>query len=250
MRTAAEYGAPVLPVDSEPSAIWQCLRGEDEPVRRLIITASGGPFRTRPLAEIPSVTPKEALAHPTWVMGRKITIDSSTLMNKGFEVIENRWLFDIPFEQIEVVVHPQSIIHSMVEFADGSVKAQMGLPDMRMPIQVALAYPTRLPNGTLPRTTQSRPVAHVRGAGRSALPVLRGSDRGGEQGTELPGSAQPVDEEAVHLFLDGRIAFGDITHRAGDVLDKHERSTWRRPRPCSRPTAWARRQTAAAVGST
>ena len=191
MRTAAEYGAPVLPVDSEPSAIWQCLRGEDEPVRRLIITASGGPFRTRPIAEIPSVTPKEALAHPTWVMGRKITIDSSTLMNKGFEVIESRWLFDIPFEQIEVVVHPQSIIHSMVEFADGSVKAQMGLPDMRMPIQVALAYPTRLPNGTLPPVRPDHdPVAHVRGAGRSALPVLRDSDRGGEQGTELPGSAQ------------------------------------------------------------
>ena len=251
MRTAAKYGAPVLPVDSEPSAIWQCLRGEDEPVRRLIITASGGPFRTRPLAEIPSVTPKEALAHPTWVMGRKITIDSSTLMNKGFEVIESRWLFGIPFEQIEVVVHPQSIIHSMVEFADGSVKAQMGLPDMRMPIQVALAYPTRLPNGTLPRYDPiMTPSLTFEALDEARYPCFAAAIEAGNKERSYPAVLSAVDEEAVHLFLDGRIAFGDIPRIVQDVLDKHEPFDVSTPEAVFEADAWARRQTAAAVGST
>ena len=142
----SRFGGVILPVDSEPSAIWQCLQGESGPIRRLIITASGGPFRTMPLDELKSVTPEQALRHPTWQMGPKITIDSATLMNKAFEVIESHWLFDVPWQNIEVVIHPQSTIHSMVEFPDGSVKAQMGPPSMRLPIQYALFYPERLRN--------------------------------------------------------------------------------------------------------
>ena len=135
----------ILPVDSEHSAIWQCLRGERiAEVRRLLITASGGPFRTMPLEEMRDVTVEQALAHPTWHMGPKITIDSATLMNKGLEVIEAHWLFDMPYDQIEVVVHPQSIIHSMVEFVDDSIKMQASLPSMHLPIQDALSYPARL----------------------------------------------------------------------------------------------------------
>ena len=127
----AKYGGAVLPVDSEPSAIWQCLQGEDNEVRRLMITASGGPVRETPLEEMADVTPERALQHPTWTMGQKITIDSATLMNKAFEVIESHWLFKVPWDRIEVVIHPQSTIHSMVEFEDGSIKAQLGPPDMR-----------------------------------------------------------------------------------------------------------------------
>ena len=142
----SRYGGAILPVDSEPSAIWQCIQGEANEIRRLIITASGGPFRTLALEEMAAVTPEQALKHPTWRMGPKITIDSATLMNKAFEVIESHWLFDVPWENIEVVVHPQSTIHSMVEFADGSVKAQLGPPSMRLPIQYALFYPERRRN--------------------------------------------------------------------------------------------------------
>ena len=147
----ARYGGAILPVDSEPSAIWQCLQGEDNEILRLLITASGGPFRTTPWRKWKASHPEQALQHPTWRMGQKITIDSATLMNKAFEVIESHWLFGVPWERIEVVVHPQSTIHSMVEFADGSVKAQMGPPDMRLPIQYALFYPQRLPNSMIPR---------------------------------------------------------------------------------------------------
>ena len=147
----AAYGGIILPVDSEPSAIWQCLQGEDNHIRRLMITASGGPFRRTPLDELDTVTPEQALRHPTWRMGDKITIDSATLMNKAFEVIESHWLFSVPWEDIAVVVHPQSTIHSMVEFDDGSVKAQLGPPSMRLPIQYALFHPQRFANDEIPR---------------------------------------------------------------------------------------------------
>ena len=200
-------------MDSEPSAIWQCLRGEDEPVSKLIITASGGPFRKRPLDEMESVTPAEALAHPTWVMGKKITVDSSTLMNKGFEVIESRWLFGVPFEKIEVVVHPQSVIHSMVEFADGSVKAQMGPPDMRLPIQVALAHPERVPNGSLPKYDPlTRPSLTFEELDRQRYPCFATALEAGAEGGTCPAVLSAADEVAVHLFLEGRIGFNDI-HR-------------------------------------
>ena len=146
-RLVKQYGSRLVPVDSEHSAIFQCLVGEDpESVDKLILTASGGPFRTRPKEELYGVTRADALNHPNWSMGAKVTIDSASMMNKGFEMIEARWLFGIPSERIEIVVHPQSIVHSMVAYSDGSVKAQLGLPDMRLPIRYALNYPERLPS--------------------------------------------------------------------------------------------------------
>ena len=249
-RAAAKHGAPLLPVDSEPSAIWQCMRGEDEPVRRLIITASGGPFRTRPLDEIAGVTPAEALAHPTWVMGRKITIDSSTLMNKGFEVIESRWLFDIPFDRIEVVVHPQSVIHSMIECADGSVKAQMGPPDMRLPIQAALAYPARLDNGNLPRYDPlAWPSLTFEPLDPARYPCFATAVAAGRREQTYPAVLSAADEEAVHYFLDGRIGFGDIHRIVQSVLDRHESFDASTPEAVLEADAWARREAAAAAGA-
>ena len=248
-ETAREHDAPLLPVDSEPSAIWQCLRGESQPVSKLIITASGGPFRTRPLDEIPHVTPHEALAHPTWVMGPKITVDSATLMNKGFEVIESRWLFSVPFERIEVVVHPQSVIHSMVELADGSVKAQMGPPDMRLPIQYALAYPERLANETIPRFDPlSFRSLTFEELDQDRYPCFGEALAAGARGATYPAVLSAADEEAVHLFLDGRIGFGDIHGLVARVLDRHEPIGDGTVDAILEADAWARRQVAAAVG--
>lgn len=247
-RTAADHGAPLLPVDSEPSAIWQCIRGEDEPVRRLIITASGGPFRTRPLDKIHQVSPGEALLHPTWVMGQKITIDSSTLMNKAFEVIESRWLFDVPFDQIDVVLHPQSVIHSMVEFADGSVKAQMGPPDMRIPIQVALAYPRRVPNSILPKydplaipSLNFEPLDPIR------YPCFATAVAAGRMEKTYPAVLSAADEEAVHLFLNGGIGYTDIHRLVHHALDTHEPFEPSTPEAILEADTWARAQVASAV---
>ena len=156
-ETEKRYGGAILPVDSEPSAIWQCMQGEPSALRRIIITASGGPFRTTDIADLENVTPEQALKHPTWQMGRKITVDSATLTNKAFEVIESHWLFGLPFEKIEVVVHPQSVVHSMIELADNSVKAQMGPPDMRLPIQYSMFHPDRMPNDLIPRLDIANP---------------------------------------------------------------------------------------------
>ncbi len=222
---ARRTGARILPVDSEPSAVWQCLQGEDaeKSVRRILITASGGPFRTLPLIELDDVTPERALNHPTWRMGQKITIDSSTLMNKGFEVIEARWLFDVPWEKIDVVVHPQSIIHSMVEFTDGSVKAQLGPPDMRLPIQYALFYPERRSNESLPRfdpiTTQSLTFEAL---GPLRYPCFTTALDAGRRGRTYPAVLSAADEEAVGLFLKGRIRFTDIPRLVADTLQRHD----------------------------
>ncbi len=242
-RAAAEHNAPLLPVDSEPSALWQCLRGETEPVRRLIITASGGPFRARPLDEIARVTPDEALAHPTWVMGRKITIDSATLMNKGFEVIESRWLFGVPFERIAVVVHPQSVIHSMAELADGSVKAQMGPPDMRLPIQAALSYPARVDNGALPRYDPlAWPSLTFEPLDAARYPCFAAAVEAGREGRTYPVALSAADEVAVHSFLDGRIGFGDIHRIVQSVLDRHEPFEASSVEAVLEADEWARRQ--------
>lgn len=247
-RTAREHGAPLLPVDSEPSAVWQCLRGEEEPVRRLIITASGGPFRKRALDTLPAVTPQEALAHPTWVMGKKITIDSATLMNKGFEVIESRWLFDVPFEQIDVVVHPQSIVHSMVEFADGSVKAQMGPPDMRLPIQAALTYPARTPNASLPRYAPlASPTLTFEELDAARYPCFAVAVAAGRSGRSYPAVLSAADEEAVRLFLDGRVRFTDIHGLVSGVLDRHEPFDVPTVEAVFEADAWARTQIQAAL---
>ena len=219
----ARYGGEVLPVDSEPSAIWQCLRGEDNEILRLLITASGGPFRTTPLEERPGVTPERALQHPTWKMGRKITIDSATLMNKAFEVIETHWLFKVPWERIEVVVHPQSTIHSMVEFVDGSVKAQMGPPDMRLPIQYALFYPNRLPNDMIPRLDTS--VSHsltFDPLDPQRYPCFSLAVSAGQKGGTYPAVLSAADEVAVQAFLDGKIGYTGIHRLVEQVLTEHE----------------------------
>ena len=222
---AGSHGGALLPVDSEPSAIWQCLRGEHEAVRRLIITASGGPFRTIPLAQMEQVTPEQALDHPTWSMGKKITVDSATLMNKGFEVIESHWLFDVPWDKIEVVVHPQSIIHSMVEFADGSVKAQMGPPDMRLPIQYSLFYPTRLENPQIPRLDTG--VTHnlaFQPLDPGRYPCFDLALESGKMGGTYTAVLRAADEVAVELFLERRIGFMDIYRTVSAVLEDHSPS--------------------------
>ena len=219
----ARYGGEILPVDSEPSAIWQCLRGEDNEILRLLITASGGPFRTTPLTEMENVTPEQALRHPTWKMGRKITIDSATLMNKAFEVIETHWLFGVPWERIEVVVHPQSTIHSMVEFADGSVKAQMGPPDMRLPIQYALFYPQRLPNDMIPRfdTTVSHSLTFDP-LDLERYPCFSLAVSAAGKGGTYPAALSAADEVAVQAFLDRKIGYTGIHRVVEQVLSEHE----------------------------
>ena len=240
---ARRCGGEILPVDSEPSAIWQCLRGEapDREVRRLFITASGGPFRKRPLEELADVTPEEALRHPTWHMGNKITIDSATLMNKGFEVIEAHWLFRVPWEQLEVVVHPQSIIHSMVEFNDGSVKAQLGWPDMRVPIQYAMFYPRRPHN---PRVEAFDPVRSgpltFEPLDEARYPCFTLALEAGRKGGTYPAALSAADEVAVKRFLRGEIGFSSIYGVVASVLDRHQTS----PNPTTEQLlvadAWAR----------
>jgi 1-deoxy-D-xylulose-5-phosphate reductoisomerase len=222
MEEAKRNGVAILPVDSEPSAIWQCLRGEDKELSRIIITASGGPFRNRTPDQLFTVTPEEALKHPTWSMGRKITIDSATLMNKGFEVIESRWLFDLPWEKIDVVIHPQSIIHAMVEFVDGSVKAQLSPPDMRMPIQHALFYPQRMENASL---TRFNPVETgsltFEELDVSRYPCFKLALEAGKKGSTYPAVLSAADDVAVELFLDGAIGFTAIPNLVEYVLSKH-----------------------------
>ena len=222
MRRARERGVKVLPLDSEPNAIWQAMAGERDGVSKLIITASGGAFRDSDPKDLAGVTPEQALEHPTWKMGPKITIDSATLMNKAFEVIEAHYMFGVPWEDIEVVIHPQSIIHSMVEFVDGSVKAHLSIPDMRLPIQYALLYPSRLPNDSIEKFD---PVAageltfRPLDAGRYPCfgLALEVATRGGTWPAALIGA----DDAAVELFLDRRIGFLDIAHVIKAALDDH-----------------------------
>ena len=217
LRTAQEHGGEILPVDSEPSAIWQCLQGEDSPVRKLFITASGGAFRDRTWNDLADVTPAEALKHPTWQMGSKITIDSATLMNKAFEVIESRWLFDVPFENIEAVIHRQSIVHSMVEFEDGSVKAQLGLQDMRLPIQYAMFYPNRKANDTIRRFDPATAGTLTFEAMNPTLyPCFELALEYGRRGGTWPAALAGADDAAVGQFLGGKIRFTDIP----DVVDR------------------------------
>ena len=219
---ARQDAGDLLPVDSEPSAIWQCLQGESEEVRRMIITASGGPFRTTPLEAMERVTPEEALKHPTWRMGAKITVDSATLMNKGFEVIEAHWLFGVPWDRIEVVVHPQSIIHSMVEMADGSVKAQLGPPDMRLPIQYSLFYPTRLENQQIPRLDTTIPHnLSFEPLEPQRYPCFSLALEAAQKGGTYPAVLSAADEVAVGLFLNRRIGFMDIHRTVDRVLEAH-----------------------------
>ena len=246
----ARYGGKVLPVDSEPSAIWQCLQGEDNEILRLLITASGGPFRTTPLEEMESVTPEQALRHPTWKMGQKITIDSATLMNKAFEVIETHWLFAVPWERIEVVVHPQSTIHSMVEFADGSVKAQMGPPDMRLPIQYALFYPQRLPNSMIPRLdTSVSQTLNFDPLERKRYPCFSLALSAAAKGGTYPAVLSAADEVAVQAFLDGRIGYGDIHRLIERTLSEHESLPGESADEVLHADAWASTRAAELAGA-
>lgn len=221
-EAARQHAVNLYPVDSEHSAIFQCLVGDwDNPIEKLILTASGGPFRGKTRAELEHVTREQALKHPNWSMGAKITIDSATLMNKGLEVIEARWLFGTPAEKIEVVVHPQSIIHSMVQFEDGSVKAQLGLPDMKLPILYALAYPERVPTpwpradfAALSTLTFSKPDIETFRCLGLAFEALK---RGGN----APCILNAANEVAVDLFLKDRISFLGIADLVEDALATH-----------------------------
>jgi 1-deoxy-D-xylulose-5-phosphate reductoisomerase len=217
-------GARILPVDSEHSAIWQCLQGEKTKARRIILTASGGPFRRYPRKRMAAITAAEALHHPTWKMGAKVTVDSATLMNKGLEVIEARWLFGMPIDDITVLVHPQSIIHSMVEFHDGSVKAQLSWPDMRLPIQYALSYPDRPENPALPRLDWDKIKSFTfEPPDMDKFPCLRLAIEAGREGGTCPAVLCAADEAAVDLFLAGRIKFLDIPRLVSRALEKHQK---------------------------
>lgn len=210
MQTAREHNAPVLPVDSEHSAIFQCLQGGHSPIERIYLTASGGPFLRTPASELERVTVAEAVNHPRWKMGRKITVDSSTLMNKGFEMIEACWLFGVDISQITVVIHPQSVIHSMVSFQDGAVIGQMSLPDMRLPIQYALTYPDRLPLD-IPRLDFARLGGFTFSEpDMDRFPCLRMAIEAMHRGGNIPCAMNAADEVAVNAFLNGQIRFTDI----------------------------------------
>jgi len=220
---AKKSGARILPVDSEHSAIWQCLSGENQEATRIILTASGGPFRRFSLEQLAEVTAAQALQHPSWQMGKKVTIDSATLMNKGLEVIEAHWLFSMPYDRVDVLIHPQSIIHSMVEFVDGSIKAQLSYPDMRLPIQYALSYPERLPNPGLPRIDWSLVKSlDFEPPDYDKFPCLRLAIEAGKQGGTYPAVLCAVDEVAVELFLAERIRFMDIAGAIERTLEQHQ----------------------------
>jgi 1-deoxy-D-xylulose-5-phosphate reductoisomerase len=243
VRRARETGAVVLPVDSEHSAIFQALAGHDRAhVRRLLLTASGGPLRAVPLDELAAVTPARALKHPNWSMGDKITIDSATLMNKGLEVIEARWLFDIPPARIDIVVHPESIVHSMVEYVDGSVVAQLGVSDMRGPIGYAMAWPERLPLELPPLDLSRLGRLTFEAPDPSRFPAFTLAYRALERGGTAPAALSGADEAAVAAFLAGRIAFPRIASLCADVLDAHVAEPVRSVAGALAASDWGRRE--------
>jgi len=222
-REAKLKGAQIIPVDSEHSAIWQCLDGEKQKARQIILTASGGPFLHYSPPQLAEVTAEQALKHPSWRMGKKVTIDSATLTNKGLEVIEAHWLFDMPFDNIKVLIHPQSIIHSMVEFDDGSVKAQLSHPDMRLPIQYALSYPERLANPQLPRLDWDNiKELTFEPPDFDTFPCLKLAFEAGKKGGSYPAVLCAADEAAVELFLARSIRFTDIARLVGQALEEHK----------------------------
>jgi len=221
-RAAAQSGARLLPIDSEISAVFQCLEGHPEAqLARVLLTASGGPFRDYPRAKLAAVTPAMALAHPTWRMGPKITVDSATLANKGFEVFELKWLFGLEFSQIRVLIHPQSIVHSLVEFVDGSVLAQLGPPDMRFAIQYALTWPQRLPNDFPKLDLAEASDLSFGGPDFEKFPSLRLAYEAGEAGGSYPAVLNGANERAVELFVEGAIRFTDIPALVERALADH-----------------------------
>jgi 1-deoxy-D-xylulose-5-phosphate reductoisomerase len=222
MDAARAAGLEIRPVDSEHSAIWQCLRGEPHSaVKRLLLTASGGAFRDYQPDQLARVTPELALRHPTWQMGPKVTIDSATLMNKGLEIIEAHWLFGVDFDRIDVVLHRESIVHSMVEFVDGSIKAQLGTPDMRLPIHCALAYPRRLANPFPSLDLAAQGQLTFGPVDLRRYPCLRLARQAGAAGGTFPAVLSAADEEAVALFLGGDLPFTAIPNVVDAVLSAH-----------------------------
>jgi 1-deoxy-D-xylulose-5-phosphate reductoisomerase len=219
----ASHQTPIRPIDSEHSAIWQALGGTSiEEVFRIILTASGGPFRTTPSSDLARVTAAQALSHPTWSMGDKITVDSATLMNKGLEIIEAHWLFGLPYEQIDVLVHPESVVHSLVEFVDGAQVAQLGIPDMRVPIQYALSFPERMNLSNDRLDLAEVGVLHFERPDTERFPALRLAREVGIAGRTYPTVLSAADDEAVAAFLAGELRFIDIPAVVEMVVEKHQ----------------------------
>ena len=248
VKEARKNGVTLLPVDSEHSAVFQCLEGNRKAdVGRIILTASGGPFLRTPLPELAGVTIKQALKHPNWKMGPKITIDSATMVNKGLEVVEARWLFDVPPERVDVVIHPQSIVHSMVEYRDGAVMAQLGIPDMRIPIAYALAYPERLETGLKPLNLKQQGELTFLSVEKRRFPALDLAYKA----LALGGTALPVlnaaNEIAVDAFLNGRIGFRQIHRLIEKTLGAHTCSKPKRLPDVLEADRWAREFAASLV---
>lgn len=245
MREARKYGVRVLAVDSEHSAIFQCL--DDKPassVRRLWLTASGGPFRTTPKSEFPGITVERALKHPSWVMGQKITIDSATLFNKGLEMIEARWLFDIEMARVSVVVHPQSVVHSMVEFVDGSMLAQLSTPDMCLPIQYALTYPERVASERVQTNLAKLGNLSFEEPDPDRFPALALARRAGDEGGTLPAVLNAANEVAVDAFVKRRINFPQISEVVAQTLAHHQVVRHPELEQVLKADTWARQEAA------
>ena len=248
MREARDHGVRVLPVDSEHNAIFQCLDGRPSEVRRIILTASGGPFRETPSNQLADVTVEEALKHPTWNMGPKITIDSATLFNKGLEMIEAHWLFGVEMNRVEIVIHPQSIVHSMVEFADGSTLAQLSYSNMCFPIQYAVTWPDRVPN-TLPPLDFSRLGKLEFEIPRyEDFPALKLARRAGETGGTLPAVMNAANEVAVAAFLNRHLRFPQIWETVAQVMDRHRTVAHPDLDAILAADQWARAEATAAIG--
>ena len=244
MEEVRRFQVELLPVDSEHNAIFQAMEGHRrEDLKRILLTASGGPFLNMPKEQLESVTPTQALAHPNWSMGPKITIDSATLMNKGLEVIEAKWLFDVPVEKIDVHVHPQSIVHSMVEYVDGSVIAQMGVPDMRIPIAYALAYPERL-ELDLPRLDFfAVQTLTFQEPDLNRFPCLKLAFAACKAGGTMPAVLNAANEVAVQAFLDNRIPFSGISRLVNQTMEEHPLDPGAELEAILEADAWARRRT-------
>lgn len=248
MPLIRETGVTMTPIDSEHSAVFQCVQGyRQDQIERLYLTASGGPFRGWTLDQLADVTVEQALNHPTWRMGGKITIDSATLMNKGLEVIEARWLFDVPLDKVEVVVHPQSILHSLVEFRDGSVLGQMGWPNMRLPIQYALLYPDRVPNDLPSWKPTDSPQLTFEPVDEDVFRCLALAREASRIGGTMPAAMNAANEEAANAFLRGQVSFLGIAATVEAVIEKHD------PHVCTldgvlETDAWARRIAAEVMG--
>ena len=246
MTEARKKDVQILPVDSEHSAIFQALLGHrKEEVHRLILTASGGPFLSLPITKLPEVTVKEALRHPNWEMGKKITIDSASLMNKGLEVIEAHWLFEMPLEKITVQIHPQSVVHSMVEYLDGSILGQMGISDMRIPIAYALSFPERLPLNLLPLNLSQREGLTFFPPDPERFPCLQLAYRSMEIGETMPTVLSAANEVAVNAFLERRLKFTEISLLIQRTMDEHEVKSVHTVEDILRADSWAREKSRA-----